>query len=75
MDEPFDAPRWVQTLTRAGGGYALNGEGQIAFLVANCTADDLTSTMAQIVGNPDRLEAVKRTAERLRGREALSANG
>lgn len=60
----FDPHVWLQTLTSIGGGYALMANRRLAFLVDACEGEDLTSVMAQIVGQPERQEAIKAAIER-----------
>lgn len=60
----FDAAVWLQALTTIGGGYALMADRRLAFLVDDCDGDDLTSVMAQIVGKPERQDAIKAAIER-----------
>lgn len=42
----------------------MDGEDLLAFLVDDCDGDDLTSVMAQIVGKPERQDAIKAAIER-----------
>lgn len=60
----FDPAGWLGAFTAIGGGYALMSGRKLAFLVDQCDAEDLTSVMAQIVGQPERQEAIKAAIER-----------
>lgn len=60
----FDPGRWLEAFTGIGGGYALMSGRRLAFLVDECDAEDLTGIMAQIVGQPERQEAIKSAIER-----------
>lgn len=62
--DTFDPAIWLRTLTAIGGGYALMAGRRLAFLVDACDGETLTSVMAQIVGQPERQEAIKATIER-----------
>lgn len=66
----FDPSLWLGALTSIGGGYALMSGRRLAFLVDECPADELTGVMAQIVGQPERQEAVKHAIERRQVGEA-----
>ena len=70
MDTAFQAPQWIDALTEIGGGYALMSGRRLCFLVEGCAADALSAVMAQIVGHPDRLEAVKCAVEQRQRGEA-----
>lgn len=59
----FDAPAWLASFVAIGGGYALGSERKLWLVVEGCEADDLTPVMAQIVGHPDRAEAIRCTIE------------
>ncbi len=67
----FNAARWLHSLVQIGGGYALASDNRIWFVVAECPADALTSVMAQIVGHPDRQDAVRLTIERRQNGELV----
>jgi hypothetical protein len=54
----FDASAWLDDFTTLGGGWVSMGE-RIAFLTAGVFAQDLTFMMAQLVGRPERMNAVK----------------
>jgi hypothetical protein len=60
----FDPQLWLSAFAEIGGGYALMSGRRLAFLVDGCDGEPLTSVMAQIVGHPDRQEALKATIER-----------
>lgn len=67
----FNSARWLHSLVQIGGGYALASDNRIWFVVAECPADELTSVMAQIVGHPDRQDAVRLTIERRQNGELV----
>ena len=54
----FDPAQWLADFATLGGGYVHTGE-RVAFLTAGVLAPDLAVMMRQIVGKPDRLDAVK----------------
>jgi hypothetical protein len=60
----FDPQLWLSAFAEIGGGYALMAGRRLVFLVEGCDGEPLTSVMAQIVGHPDRQEAIKATIER-----------
>ena len=60
----FDATAWLHNLVQIGGGYALASERKLWLVVQDCPAEDLTPVMAQIVGYPDRVDAVRDVIER-----------
>lgn len=60
----FSPARWLHSLVQIGGGYALASDKRLWLVVAECPADELTSVMAQIVGHPDRQDAVRTVIER-----------
>ena len=60
----FDPQLWLSAFAEIGGGYALMADRRLAFLVEGCDGEPLTSVMAQIVGNPERQEALKSAIER-----------
>ncbi len=66
----FNPALWLGALTTVGGGYALMTGRRLAFLVVDVDGDALTSVMSQIVGHPDRQEAIKAAIERRRNGEA-----
>lgn len=61
----FDATAWLASLVAIGGGYALASGRKLWLVVDHCPADALTSVMAQIVGRPERAEAIRAAIERL----------
>lgn len=63
MPAGFDVGLWLGALTEIGGGYALMADRKLAFLVNDCEGEALSSVMAQIVGQPDRQEALKHSIE------------
>ncbi|MES3054566.1 hypothetical protein O6V14_02875 [Sphingomonas faeni] len=60
----FDPAAWLHALVSIGGGYALASDKRLWLVVADCPADELTDVMAQVVGHPDRQDAVRVTIER-----------
>ena len=56
---PFDPRAWLSAFVTIGGGYALASGRKLWLVVQDCPADDLTPVMAQIVGKPDRAEAIR----------------
>ncbi len=66
----FDPRLWLSALTMVGGGYALAADRRLAFLVHDVGNEDLAPVMAQIIGQPERQEAVKAAIERRRNGEA-----
>ncbi len=67
----FSPARWLHSLVQIGGGYALASDKRLWLVVADCPADELTSVMAQIVGHPDRQDAVRLTIERRQNGELV----
>lgn len=61
---PFDATLWLAALTEIGGGYALLSGRRLYLSVSRCSGEPLTAIMQQIVGRPDRQEAIKQAIER-----------
>ncbi len=55
----FDPRAWLSAFVAIGGGYALASGRKLWLVVQDCPADDLTPVMAQIVGKPDRAEAIR----------------
>jgi hypothetical protein len=55
----FDPRLWLLALTSIGGGYALMADRRLAFLIDDCDGEALTGVMAQVVGQPERQEAIK----------------
>jgi len=66
----FDPSLWLRSFTEIGGGYALMSGRRLFFSVDRCDTIALTDMMAQIVGQPDRQEAVKGAIERRQHGEA-----
>jgi hypothetical protein len=60
----FDPVTWLSGLVAIGGGYALASGRKLWLVVEHCPADELTPIMAQLVGHPDRAEAVRCVIER-----------
>jgi len=60
----FNPARWLHSLVQIGGGYALASDRKLWLVVGECPADELTNIMAQIVGHPERQDAVRLTIER-----------
>lgn len=60
----FDPATWLSDLVQIGGGYALASGRKLWLVVDHCDYDDLTPVMAQIVGQPERQEAIKSAIER-----------
>lgn len=61
---PFDPVAWLHALVAIGGGYALASGRKLWLIVQDCPADELTPVMAQVVGHPERVEALCMTIER-----------
>lgn len=59
----FDPQLWLGALSAIGGGYVLGSDRRPFLIVDGCDGDQLTSIMAQIVGHPDRVEAVRSAIE------------
>jgi hypothetical protein len=72
VSDYFDPASWLSALTTIGGGYALMSDRRLAFVVNECPAEELTAVMAQIVGDADRQEAVKRNIEERQEGRALA---
>ena len=66
----FNPRLWLSALTLIGGGYALMSGRKLAFVVDECDGEALTSVMAQIIGQPERQEAIKAAIERRQFGEA-----
>jgi len=60
----FDPQLWLSAFAEIGVGYALAADRRLTFLVGACHGEHLTSAMAQIVGHPERQEALKAAIER-----------
>jgi hypothetical protein len=61
---PFDPAAWLHALVAIGGGYALASGRKLWLVVHDCAADELTPVIAQLVGHPERVEAVRTAIER-----------
>jgi hypothetical protein len=61
---PFDPAAWLRALVEIGGGYALASERKLWLVVKDCPAAELTPMIAQLMGHPERVEAVRVTIER-----------
>ncbi len=59
----FNPTVWLHALVQIGGGYALTSDRKLWLVIQDCPSDDLTPLMAQLVGHPDRAEAVRQTIE------------
>lgn len=59
----FDLAAWLTALSSIGGGFALMSGRKVAFMVADCDAEDLAIVMSHVVGHTDRQDAVKRAIE------------
>ena len=72
LNEPstFDPAAWLSLLVDIGGGYALASGRKLWLVVEHCPADELTGVMAQVVGHPGRIEAVRTIIERRQNGEA-----
>ena len=67
MSAGFDPRAWLDNYTQAGGGYAVTSGGKLVFLTHGIDGLSLTNSMAEIVGKPDRLSAVREIAEARHG--------
>lgn len=67
----FDPAAWLSALVAIGGGYALASGRKLWLVVQDCPADELTTVMSQIVGHPDRVEALRWAIERRQAGEVL----
>lgn len=59
----FDPGAWLDALAQIGGGYALASGRKLWLVVQDCPVDQLTPVMAQIIGQPERREAIKTVIE------------
>jgi len=59
----FDPSLWLGAFTAIGGGYVIGSDKRPFLLVDHCDGEQLTGVMAQIVGHPDRVEAVRDAIE------------
>ena len=60
----FSPAGWLHSLVQIGGGYALAADRKLWLVVNDCPGEELTSVMAEIVGRPDRQEAIRTMIER-----------
>ncbi len=60
----FDPAAWLSSLVEIGGGYALASGRKLWLVVDRCPADELTPLMAQVVGQADRVDALRSAIER-----------
>ena len=63
MDTSFTPAGWLDSFSSIGGGYALIAGRKLSLITQHCDAHALEGVMAQITGQPDRLEAVKHAIE------------
>lgn len=68
--DDFDPRLWLSMLTSIGGGYALIADRRLALLVDGCDDDELAFVMSQVIGQPERQEAVKAAIEQRQFGEA-----
>ncbi|MEG3086070.1 hypothetical protein [Sphingomonas sp. PB4P5] len=66
----FDPAAWLHALVAIGGGYALASGRKLWLVVQDCSADDLTPVMAQLMGKPERVEAIRVAIEQRQNGEA-----
>jgi hypothetical protein len=59
VPDAFDPLLWLRALTAIGGGYALMADRRLALLVDGCDDDELAGIMSQVIGQPERQEAIK----------------
>lgn len=59
----FDPRLWLRALTAIGGGYALVADRRLTLLVDSCDDDELAFVMSQVIGQPERQEAIKAAIE------------
>ena len=68
--DEFDPVLWLQALTSIGGGYALMADRRLALVVDGCDDDELSFVMSQVIGQPDRQNAIKAAIEQRQFGEA-----
>ena len=68
--DPFDPGLWLQALTEIGGGYALAAGRRLYLMVEHCDGEDLTGLMSQVIGQPERQEAIRCAIEQRQFGEA-----
>ena len=66
----FDPQLWLSALTSIGGGYALMADRRLTVMVDGCDDDELAFVMSQVIGHPERQEAIKVAIERRQFGEA-----
>lgn len=59
----FDPAAWLSALVSIGGGYALASGRKLWLVVEECDAADLASVMRPLIGEPDRVEAIRTAIE------------
>jgi hypothetical protein len=55
----FDPRDWLARYEQAGGGYALTSGDKLVFITSTIDGLSLALAFRQIVGHPDRLDAIK----------------
>lgn len=66
----FDPRLWLSALTAIGGGYALMADRRLTLMVDGCDDDELAFVMSQVIGQPERQEAIKAAIEQRQFGEA-----
>lgn len=59
----FDPSTWLAAFVQIGGGYALASGRKLWLVVDRCDHGDLTAVMRPLIGNPGRVEAIRRAIE------------
>ena len=59
----FDPGTWLAAFVQIGGGYALASGRKLWLVVDRCDHGDLTAVMRPLIGNPGRVEAIRRAIE------------
>lgn len=59
----FDPGTWLAAFVQIGGGYALASGRKLWLVVDRCEHGDLTAVMRPLIGNPGRVEAIRRAIE------------
>ena len=59
----FDPGTWLAAFVQIGGGYALASGRKLWLVVDRCDHGDLTAIMRPLIGNPGRVEAIRRSIE------------
>lgn len=62
-EDTFDPRLWLAALTSIGGGYALMADRRLTLMVDGCDDDELAFVMSQVIGQPERQEAIKAAIE------------